>query len=712
MDPHAASPRLAELANRYGVATAYWDWHGGEAPVSAQTIVAILAALDVDAGDEAAVERSLAHAEDRQWQRTLPATVVSRQGWTPWVAVHVTHGDPVTVDIELEDGTVRSAHQVDNWVEPRWVEGRLIGRATFELPADLPLGWHTLRARVDGVEHLDDETRTATLIVAPQRLEPPAAGRLWGAAAQLYQVRSSRSWGIGDLRDLRDVSRWVCQLGGDFVLVNPLHAQQPVPPIEPSPYLPTSRRFGDPIYLVPQDIPEYTRLDPAGRAAVEALAEQAAGANLTDRIDRDAVWTAKRPVLRTIYDAGREASRQAAFDAYRAEQGQALVDFATWCAIALVHTPHWRSWPAELHRPDSAEVAAFRAEHAVEVDFLCWLQWQVEDQMEATQQAARAAGMALGIITDLAVGVHSEGAESWAQAHLLAQGATVGAPPDQFNQLGQNWCQPPWRPDRLAEVGYAPYRDLLRAVLRHAGGVRIDHIIGLFRLWWVPQGRSADQGTYVRYDHEALLGILALEAHRAGAVVIGEDLGVVEPTARKALAERGIHGTSIMWFEWEGGAPLDPERYRDLCLTAVTTHDLPPTAGYVNLEHVRIREMLGLLTRSAEEERAVEAGTVEAFRALAAERGLLAPGADEEEVVVALHRLIALSPSRLLLAGVADLAGDHRAINQPGTSREYPNWQLPLTGPDGRVMLLEDLMAAPRAVRIAAALTSPLDPPN
>jgi 4-alpha-glucanotransferase len=289
----------------------------------------------------------------------------------------------------------------------------------------------------------------------------------------------------------------------------------------------------------------------------------------------------------------------------------------------------------------------------------------------------------------------------------MARGVSVGAPPDAFNQVGQDWSQPPWRPDRLADAGYLPYRDMLRTVLRHSGGVRVDHIIGLFRLWWVPEGRSAAEGTYVRFDHDALVGILALEAWRAGAVVVGEDLGTVEPWVRDYLADRGVLGTSILWFERDDhGDPRPPETWRRLCLATVTTHDLPPTAGYLAGEHIRIRDSLGLLTRPVEEERAVDEADRASWIALLVERGWLAAGAEHDvpAVTLALHRALAATPSRLHGVALTDVVGDVRAMNQPGTHDEYPNWRIPLTDGTGRAVLLEDVVATPRAGEIAAAL--------
>jgi 4-alpha-glucanotransferase len=341
------------------------------------------------------------------------------------------------------------------------------------------------------------------------------------------------------------------------------------------------------------------------------------------------------------------------------------------------------------------------------VEFQCWLQWLLDEQLAAAQQAGLRAGMSLGVMHDLAVGVHPYGADAWSLQDTYARGITVGAPPDPYNQNGQDWSQPPWRPDRLAETAYAPFRQMVATILRHAGGIRVDHVIGLFRLWWIPQGLGPTEGTYVRYDHEAMIGILALEAHRAEALVVGEDLGTVEPWVRDYLRERGILGTSILWFEFDfdgGGAPLAAERWRELCLASVTTHDLPPTAAYLAGDHVRLRDSLGILTRPVEEELAVDARERQAWLDNLARYGLLPEGADEEQTLQALHRYLTLTPSRLLCVALTDLVGDRQAQNQPGTTDEYPNWRVPLTGPDGKPVALEDVLASPRVSALAAVL--------
>ncbi|HVQ96307.1 MAG TPA: 4-alpha-glucanotransferase [Mycobacteriales bacterium] len=704
-------PQLAELAAGYGIATDYVDWREQHAHPPAATVVAVLRALGVDASSPEACAAALAEHRLRPWRRLLPACVVTRAGQAATVDVHVPHGADVRVWLELEHGGSRDdIKQVDNWEPPREVDGRLVGQASFTLPTDLPLGYHRLRARSADTE------ATGTLIVTPAWLGLPdrmAQTTTWGLAAQLYSVRSGRSWGVGDLADLSDLLAWATSLGAGFVQVNPLHAAAPVTPMEPSPYLPTSRRFVNPIYLRVEQIPEYAYLADADRTGIEAIrARLQATTAAEDLIDRDAAWAAKQAALRTVYAVPRSGGRELAYQAYRRHAGPALDDFATWCVLAQQYGADWTQWPQPLRHPGTAEVAAYRAGHEPEVDFHRWLQWLLDEQLAVVQSDARRAGMAMGVLHDLAVGVHPRGADAWALADSLAAGVRVGAPPDAFNQLGQDWQQPPWRPDRLVAAAYRPFRELAAAIVRHAGGVRVDHIIGLFRLWWIPDGSGPADGTYVRYDHEAMIGILALEAYRAGAILVGEDLGVVEPTVRDYLVDVGVLGCSILWFEEDhAGQPIPPDRWREYCLASVTTHDLPPTAGYLAGEHVELRERLHLLTRPVAEELAADEAhrrrwldTLRAHHLLpsGAEPGAAEPG--EEETVAALHRYLTLTPARLLSVALTDAVGDRRTQNQPGTRDEYPNWRVPLTGPDGSPLPLDDVLRSERAARLAAVL--------
>jgi 4-alpha-glucanotransferase len=483
--------------------------------------------------------------------------------------------------------------------------------------------------------------------------------------------------------------------------------------MEPSPYLPATRRFFNPVYLRVDDVAELAAAPQRLRARVERLAKGQRAVSLTpDPIDRDAVWAAKRQALELLHPRRRSAERQASYDRFRETEGDGLVDFATWCALSEELELPWQEWPEPLRDPASAEVAAARERLAERVDFYCWLQWLLDEQLTAAQAAATGSGMALGIMHDLAVGVHPSSADAWALQSALAQGVSVGAPPDAYNQQGQDWSQPPWRPDVLAETGYAAYRAMIRTILRHSGGIRVDHVLGLFRLWWVPTGSAPTEGTYVRYDADALVGILALEASRAGAVVVGEDLGTVEPGVRDFLKDRGILGTSILWFErdWDRGVPLRPDQWRRLSLASVTTHDLPPTAGYLAGEHIRLRDELGLLTRPVEEERAADAEEQRSWIEALLSGGLLDPADehDEQKVVEALHRLVVASPALLVGVALPDAVGERRAINQPGTFREYPNWKLPLCDGQGEPVLLEDLFTNARANSLARVVNDGL----
>ncbi|MER5786860.1 4-alpha-glucanotransferase [Streptomyces sp. NPDC001980] len=662
----ALDPGLCRLAELHGVATSYRPAPDRTVAASAGAVTAALGALGVDASGPEAVRAALADRERELAERLLPPAVVHWTG-TGEIALGLPAG--TRLEVRTEDGESRDD-----------VRG-------------LPPGVHLLTAAAP-----DGRTARAHLVVAPDRLPTPA-GRSYGILVQLYSLLSRRSWGMGDLGDLAELADWAGRTAGaGFVQVNPLHAAVPGVPTDPSPYRPSSRRFPDPVHLRPEAVPEYTGTgsvtDRAGHLRSAVLDQGAL-------IDRDAVWELKREALETAAAAPLTADRQAAYDAFRAAEGQALEDHATWYALAERHGSDWHRWPGALRDPRSPETARARAELADRVGFHTRLAWLTVTQLTAAQRAAREAGMPVGIVHDLAVGVHPAGADAWAQQDHFAAGMSVGAPPDAFNARGQDWGLPPWRPDRLAASGHAPFRELLRALFRYAGALRIDHVMGLFRLWWVPEGRPPTEGTYVRYDAEAMLALLALEATRAGAVVIGEDLGTVEPGVRETLQRHGVLGTSVLWFErdWEGdGCPLPPERWRADCLATATTHDLPPTAARLTGEHVELRDRLGLLTRPLAEERAEATADTAEWLALLTRLGLLAASesGDEEAEIRAVHRFLLRTPARMIGVWLPDTVGDRRPQNLPGTWDQYPNWRLPIADTKGRPVTLEELTASER----------------
>jgi 4-alpha-glucanotransferase len=637
---------LARLAALHGVATEYRDGERKRVEIAPDVVVRVLGLLDVDAGTPAAVRAALAAADARAAAGGLPGTIAVRTD-----AARPLPGTGVLVG---EDGGRRAVDR--------------------EVPAGLDPGWY----------RLEIGEQVVTVVVAPPALPEPR--RAWGWMLQLYALHSAGSWGIGDLGDLREFTRWTGTAhGAGAVLLNPLHAITPVPPVQPSPYTPSSRRFGTPLALRITDLPAYERADPATRAEVDALRPETVG----DRIEHDRVWAAKRAALELLWRAdGRPDPGEAGAD---------LWEFATFCALAERFGGQWRRWPQDLRSPTAPGVERARRELAPRVAFHAWVQQQVQAQLVGVQEAAREVGVR--VVHDLAVGCDPEGADGWALQDVLALGVRVGAPPDAFSQQGQDWGLPPWRPDRLAATGYAAYRDLLRALLRQADGLRIDHVAGLWRLWWVPPGESAARGTYVHYDAEVMLAVLTLEAHRAGALVIGEDLGTVEPEVTEGLVAHRMLGSSVLWFTRDLDAPgeplLAPERWTEDSVATISTHDLPTATGFLTAEHVRVRAALGLLDDVAAEEARAAADRDELV-ALMRSEGLLDgdPEPTVERLVVAMHELLARSRSRLVLVSPYDIIGEVRQPNLPGTVDQYPNWRLPLAES------LEELRADPRVAAI------------
>ncbi|MFD7918275.1 4-alpha-glucanotransferase [Streptomyces sp. NPDC059740] len=545
----------ARLARLHGVSTSYEPSPGRRVDVGEETVVAVLAALGVDASTSQAVRAALDAHDHAQGGALLPGTVVVRPG-RPLTLPHLPA--ETALQVHTENGETLEAPVGAGLGRP--------GDVCEDGRGGLPLGVHTLRAHTP-----DGRSARAHLVVAPDRIPAPQ-GRCHGFLVQLYSLLSRRSWGMGDLGDLADLASWSGRaLGSGFLQLNPLHAAVPGHPTDPSPYRPSSRRFPDPVHLRVEDVPEYAFLTGEARAEADRLlAEGAAlrrGVLEEDAlIDRDAVWELKRRALELVRAVPLSPGRRAAYCDFLAARGSALEDHATWCALAEVHGSDWREWPEALRDPHSAHTRRARTGLMDRVDFHSRLAWYTDEQLAAAQRAAREGGMGIGLVHDLAVGVHPHGADTWAAREVFAAGMSVGAPPDAFNSRGQDWGLPPWRPDTLDRLGHAPFRELLQSMLRHAGGLRIDHVMGLFRLWWVPEGRPPTQGAYVRYDSEAMLSLLALEAHRAGAVVIGEDLGTVEPGVRETLADRGLLGTSVLWFErdWQaqqqaGAGPDHPD---------------------------------------------------------------------------------------------------------------------------------------------------------
>ena len=558
-------------------------------------------------------------------------------------------GDPVAIARRGEVLPVRAELILEDGTE--------IGRAA-RVPADLPYGYHRLLR--GGREQL--------LIVGPGRCHLPKDLREWGWSVQLAGVRSRTSWGIGDLADLRTLAAWTAAQGGGFLAVSPLGAPNPGPQPDPSPYYPSTRRFLSPVHLSIEDVP--------GAEGLDELSGAGRALNAEGRVDRGRSLALKMAALESIWHAGPVDDQ--ALAAYRRERGAPLERWATFVVLTERFGPGWQAWPSEYRDPDGAAVAAVGGESSDRIGFHAWIQCLLDRQLaEASAQVRR--------LADMPVGVDPSGFDAWDWQHQLALGASIGVPPDRFSLAGQNWGLPPFVPHRLRESGYRPFIETIRAHLRHAGGLRVDHVIGLFRLWCMPAAADPSAGAYVRYPTGELLEILAIESHRASALIIGEDLGTVPPGVRRELRRRGMLSTRLALFE-----RVPPERYARQAFAAVTTHDLPTIAGAWSGSDLEDQVRAGLVPD--------ERGLAQLRRRLVRASGLPAD-APVDEVVEAIHRRLARSPSMLVSATLEDALRVERRPNLPGTiSTQRDNWSVPLP------LVLEHLILDGRVSRLAALL--------
>jgi 4-alpha-glucanotransferase len=534
-------------------------------------------------------------------------------------------------------------------------------RVRGDMPAGTPWGYHTLVHR-DGREH--------PLIVCPGNCFLPSDLHTWGWGLQLYSVRSAKSWGIGDLGDLRELGRWARSLGAGMMLLNPLHAALPTAAQQPSPYSPSSRRFRNPLYLRIEDVPGAAD---AG-VDVESLIAIRRALNAKDLVDRDAAYRLKMHALERIY---RRWPGSKGFDSYCIEGGHLLWDYAAYVALAESHGGGASRFPPGFERPDAPAAKRWRRANSDRLRFHVWVQWLLEKQLHDAWNE-------IDLVHDLAIGVDAQGADAWIWQDVMAPSMSVGAPPDEFNSLGQDWGMPPFDPWKLRASGYEAFIETVRSSMTAGAGLRFDHIMGLFRLFWIPQDLGAEHGAYVRYPFEDLLNILSLESQRAGSYVVGEDLGTVEPFVREEMQRRNILGYRLMWFE-EG----EPEDYPELAMAAVTNHDLPTLAGLWSGADLRMQQELKL-------EPNVE-GTLNT-RSRLLDRTSVDDDAPADEVIARTYELLARAPSRILVATLEDALGAEERPNQPGTIDERPNWSIPLPLP------LEAIVRDPRPRRIAAAL--------
>jgi 4-alpha-glucanotransferase len=500
--------------------------------------------------------------------------------------------------------------------------------------------------------------RTKRYELAAGRCAPPP-DRAWGWAVQLYAMRSRESWGVGDFADLRHFAHWARRKGASAVLLNPLGAQTPTLPYQPSPYFSSSRRFLNAAYIRVEEVPGAEKV----AAGLEPLRAAAQALNPQRHIDYDSVFGLKSKALEMIF---RAAPKPRGLASWAHEQGDALRDFATFSALAEKLGPAWRTWPAGLRKPDGDEVESRRRDMHERVAFHQWLQFQLDRQLQRASNE-------IGLITDVPLGFAADGFDAWRWQHLLAPNVRVGVPPDEFFQDGQDWGVPAFDPWKLRAARCEPFVEAIRAAAAHAAGVRLDHVMSLFRLFWIPFGMPATRGVYIRYPADELLAHLAEESRRANAFVVGEDLGLVEPSVRRRLRKHGALSYRLLWFE---GA--SPRKWPRESVGAVGTHDLPTLAGIWNLSEPdhrlhRLRQPLLEVTRAPE-------------------------GTPAVDVAVAAYRVLARARSRIVLAPLEDAIGVEERPNVPGTTTEFPNWRLALP------LSLEEIEKSEGAQRIARVM--------
>lgn len=722
--------RLAELAHLHGIAPDYTDIWGKRHAVADGTLVALLGEFGIDAATPGAVEAAIrAHASDR-WREILPVVIVVREGAVPWtVRLNLTtalDAAPLTWQL-LEESGASHAGQFQPGALPSPERNDAFIARELALSTAVGAGYHRL-----SLLHAGAVAAEALLVVAPSACYRPAAvqgeGRIWGAAAQVYALRSERNWGIGDFTDLRTVIEQWAHRGAAIVGVNPLHALFPHNPAHASPYSPSSRLFLNVLYIDVEAAEDFRECEEVVNevfsAPFQARLQKLREAPL---VDYPTVAETKLAVLERLYAHFRArhlpagTARAKAFRAFQAEGGEQLWRHGLFEALQEHfhrEDPNvwgWPVWPEPYRDPDSREVARFADEQAARVEFYQYLQWQAELQIAQVGRRSFDLELGVGLYEDLAVSIDRGGAEAWANQDLYAVTASVGAPPDDFNLAGQNWGLPPLRPERLRQVGYEPLVATLRENMRHAGALRIDHVMGLARLYWIPENKSPSEGAYVHYPFADLLGIIALESHRNQCMVIGEDLGTVPDEVRENLNAYGILSYRLLFFERNAeGDFRPPAEYPADALVAASTHDLPTLAGYWEGSDLLLRDQLGLIPVEAQrQERIVERAQDRARLLLAIEREDLLPhGATVNpvslpsmtpEFVRSVQIYLARTPAKILVVQPEDVLCMREQVNLPATTDEHPNWRRKLEldlerfGDDERFVALANALAGLRA---------------
>jgi 4-alpha-glucanotransferase len=691
---------LDKLAALTGIEPEYFDRWGARHVTPARTKRAVLKAMGINDPEAGLREREL-----RPWNRFIePVMVVSANGQPPAIPIHFPlkkgHERGVSISWQVTDeagGLLASKLEGPVPAEEKALDGARYVRVELPNETGREIGYYQLDVKCRTPER--ELSGRMRLVIAPDRCWSPPE-RTWGISLNLYSLRSGKNWGVGDLADLKEVLRWVGRdLGGGFVGINPLHAIPNAMPEGISPYLPTSRLYRNFLYVDMADlpVPEQTRRALGADEFLEAVKALRGG----QLIDYEGAASLKIKALKLAFSAfDPEGPEGEEFKGYVSEQGKPLEAFATFMALTEQMKQmkqmggegpgpaRWQDWPEQFRGPDLPAVSEFRESHGRQVMFYQFLQWLLDRQLRAAQEGARQAGMDLGLYADLAVGSSGQGSDAWSCPELFAMGVTAGAPPDAFNIKGQDWGFPPFVPERARESGYELFIQTIRQNIRHAGALRVDHALGLFRLFWIPEGMTPREGTYVTYPHEDLLRIIALESVRNRAVIIAEDLGTIGEKVREALESFGMLSYRLLYFErdWPNPMFLPPGAYPEMALTAVTTHDLPTLSGYWAGRDIEVKSRLGIYPDEKARQKDLQERDRDRQYMLEALKEFLPEGFPPEgflkneakmtpELFLAVHAFLARTPCRLVSVSLDDIEGVLDQQNLPGLTEGHPNWR-------------------------------------
>lgn len=721
---HQLIDRLGDLC---GMASGYSDWDGTPVSIDTENKIPLLAAMGFDMSSDASVRQAIVKGELAQWQAPLAPVVVVHQGQSFAVELRFLKSKrPSSVDlvISLENGD-QVIHKADLTAATVTETAKLDRKEYIALevtvPEYLPLGYHTLAVRGKSI------AAEAGLIVVPEVCYEPEAmkqgKKIWGSGIQLYTVRSERNWGMGDLTDLGALASGLGEQGADFVGLNPVHALYFSNPLHCSPYSPSTRLFDNVLYIDPEQVAEYGDSE-AAQAIVARNKVLIDRLRTTDFVEYDHVAPLKMSVLEALFDQfsarhlGKKTERARAFASFCQSRGDKLDQFALFDTLfehfrkTDRNSWGWRCWPEAYQRPGSAEVKAFAKENQKRITFFKYLQWQMDEQLGRAQQKAKEAGMLVGLYRDLAVGVDSNGADVWADRNLFVLEASTGAPPDGLGPMGQDWGLPPFNPVVLKQERYQPFIELIRNNMRNCGALRIDHAMGLFRLWWCPNGNTENKGArygcYVHYPLQDLLGIIKLESHRQQCLVFGEDLGVVPQEITDSLPPARMYGSVMGIFQQEEDRYLMPEEYREKALAMLVCHDTPTMKGWWDGKDIDLMASLGFYSeeRAAADHDAREQTRKAVIRTLA-DLGELPAGIDPQantapefsrDIMERFSYYLALSAAQITGFQLEDFMMIDSPVNVPGTSAEYPNWRRRLT------QTIDELLASEENRRFFANL--------